>query len=144
MDKFGELMKQAIELDPNNPTLFYNLGVVNAGQDKTEEAKGYYTKAIELKPDYADAYMNLAALILDEEKAIVEEMNKNLSNFDKYDELEGKQKDVYRKALPYLEKADELKRSTDTVRSLLNIYDILEMEEKADKLRPIYKEMRQG
>jgi tetratricopeptide (TPR) repeat protein len=144
MDKFGELMKEAIELDPNNPTLFYNLGVVNAGQDKTEEAKGYYKKAIELKPDYADAYMNLAALILDEEKAIVEEMNKNLSNFDKYDELEGKQKDVYRKALPYLEKADELKRSTDTVRSLLNIYDILEMEEKADKLRPIYKEMRQG
>jgi tetratricopeptide (TPR) repeat protein len=144
MDKFGELMKEAIELDPNNPTLFYNLGVVNAGQDKTEEAKEYYKKAIELKPDYADAYMNLAALILAEEKAIVEEMNKNLSNFDKYDELEGKQKDVYRKALPYLEKADELKRSTDTVRSLLNIYDILEMEEKADKLRPIYKEMRQG
>jgi tetratricopeptide (TPR) repeat protein len=144
MDKFGELMKEAIELDPNNPTLFYNLGVVNAGQDKTEEAKGYYKKAIELKPDYADAYMNLAALILGEEKAIVEEMNKNLSDFDKYDELEKKQKDVYRKALPYLEKADELKRSTDTVRSLLNIYDILEMEEKADKLRPIYKEMRQG
>jgi tetratricopeptide (TPR) repeat protein len=144
MDKFGELMKEAIELDPNNPTLFYNLGVVNAGQDKTEEAKGYYKKAIELKSDYADAYMNLAALILGEEKAIVEEMNKNLSNFDKYDELEGKQKEVYRKALPYLEKADELKRSTDTVRSLLNIYDILEMEEKADMLRPIYKEMRQG
>jgi tetratricopeptide (TPR) repeat protein len=144
MDKFGELMTEAIELDPNNPTLFYNLGVVNAGQGKTEEAKGYYKKAIELKPDYADAYMNLAALILGEEKAIVEEMNKNLSNFDKYDELEAKQKDVYRKALPYLEKADELKRSTDTVRSLLNIYDVLEMEEKADKLRPIYKEMRQG
>jgi tetratricopeptide (TPR) repeat protein len=144
MDKFGELMTEAIELDPNNPTLFYNLGVVNAGQGKTEEAKGYYKKAIELKPDYADAYMNLAVLILGEQKAIVEEMNKNLSNFDKYDELEAKQKDVYRKALPYLEKADELKRSTDTVRSLLNIYDVLEMEEKADKLRPIYKEMRQG
>ena len=144
MDKFGELMEEAIKLDPKNPMLFFNLGVVNANQNKINEAMVYYKKAIELKPDYADAYMNMAVAILDGEKAIIEEMNNNLSNFDKYEELEQKQKNLYREALPYLEKADELKRSTDTVRSLLNIYDVLEMEEKADKLRPIYKEMRQG
>jgi tetratricopeptide (TPR) repeat protein len=144
MDKFGELMEEAVKLDPDNPILFYNLGVVNANQNKINEAMAYYKKAIELKPDYADAHINLAAAILGGEKAIVEEMNNNLSNDKKYDELEQKQKNLYREALPYLEKADELKRSLDTVRSLLNIYDILEMEEKADKLRPIYKEMRQG
>jgi tetratricopeptide (TPR) repeat protein len=144
MDKFGELMEEAVKLDPDNPILFYNLGVVNANQNKINEAMVYYKKAIELKPDYADAHINLAAAILGGEKAIVEEMNNNLSNDKKYDELEQKQKNLYREALPYLEKADELKRSLDTVRSLLNIYDILEMEEKADKLRPIYKEMRQG
>lgn len=143
MDKFGELMAEAIKLDPNNPVLFYNLGVVNVQQKKLEDAKKYYRKAIELKPDYADAYMNLAATILEEEREIVVEMNKNLSNFKKYEELENKQKDVYRTALPYLEKADDLKRSLQTVKSLLNIYDILEMEEKANKLRPIFKEMRQ-
>ena len=27
MDKFGELMAEAIKLDPNNPMLFFNLGV---------------------------------------------------------------------------------------------------------------------
>jgi len=143
MDKFGELMEEAIKLDPNNPTLFYNLGVVNANQNKMEDAKKYYKKAIELRPDYGDAYINLAAAILEGEKAIVDEMNENLSDFKKYEELEVKQKNLYKEALPYLEKADELKRNIDTVRSLLNIYDILEMEEKADKLRPIYKEMRQ-
>ncbi|WP_339663178.1 tetratricopeptide repeat protein [uncultured Polaribacter sp.] len=143
MDKFGVLMQEAIELDPTNPTLFYNLGVVNANEKKNEEAIEYYKKAIELKPDYGDAYMNLAITILSGEQEIVTEMNQNLSNIKKYDELEIKQKDLYRKALPYLEKADEIKRTQETVKSLLNIYDILRMNEKADVLRPIYKKMRE-
>lgn len=142
MEKFGALMQQAIELDPKNPTLFFNLGVVNQNEEKTEEAISYYKKAIELDPEYGDAYMNLAVAILSGEQAIVNEMNENLSNFKKYDELQGKQKELYRKALPFLEKADNIKRSPDTVKSLLNIYDILRMEEKADVLRPIYKKMR--
>ena len=143
MDKFSVLMQEAIKLDPTNPTLFFNLGVVNANEKKTEEAINYYKKAIELKSDYGDAYMNLAVAILSGEEAIVVEMNKNLSNIKKYDELEGQQKELYKRALPYLEKADSIKRSPDTVRSLLNIYDILRINEKADVLRPIYKKMRE-
>jgi tetratricopeptide (TPR) repeat protein len=142
MDKFGLLMEEAIQLDPTNPTLFFNLGVVNAGEGKTKEAIEYYKKAVELKPDYGDAYMNLAVAILSGEEAIVKEMNDNLSNFKKYDELEKKQKALYNRALPYLEKADEIKRSEDTVKSLLNIYDVIGDSKKADDLRPIYKKMR--
>lgn len=142
MDKFGELMKEAVKLDPTNPTLFFNLGVVNANEGKTEDAVKYYKKAIELDPEYGDAYMNLAVTMLSEEKELVEQMNKNLSNFKKYDALQDKQKALYKKALPYLVKADNIKRSADTVRSLLNIYDTLEMEKEADALRPIYKELR--
>ncbi|CAL2091585.1 conserved exported hypothetical protein [Tenacibaculum sp. 190524A05c] len=142
MDKFGELMNEAVALDPNNPTLYYNLGVVNFNQGRAEDAAKYYKKAIELKPDYADAYMNLSVVILDKEKAIVEEMNKNLSNFKKYDELALKQKGVYKEALPYLEKADSLNRSIDTVKSLMSIYEVLEMEAKAKEFRDLYKSMR--
>jgi tetratricopeptide (TPR) repeat protein len=141
MDKFQELMEEAVQLDPENPTLFFNLGVVNQNQGKTKEAIEYYKKAIELNPKYADAYMNLSVAILAGEQAIVEEMNKNLSNFKKYDELEKKQKELYQSALPYLEKADELGRTEDTVKSLLNIYD-LTGNKKAETLRPIYKKMR--
>lgn len=143
MDKFAKLMEEAIELDPNNPTLFFNLGVVNQNEKKIDEALEYYKKAIELKPDYSDAYMNAAVAILSGEEAIVNEMNKNLSNNKKYEELEKQQKDLYKKALPYIEKADELGRTEDTVRSLMNIYDILEMTDKADKLRVIYKKMKE-
>ncbi|WP_299676479.1 tetratricopeptide repeat protein [uncultured Tenacibaculum sp.] len=142
MDKFGELMNEAVSLDPNNPTLYYNLGVVNTNQGRRDDAIKYYKKAIELKPDYADAYMNLSAVILEEEKTIVEDMNKNLSNFKKYDQLALRQKEVYKEALPYLEKADSLNRSVDTVKSLMSIYEVLEMGAKAKEFRTIYKSMK--
>jgi tetratricopeptide (TPR) repeat protein len=142
MDKFGELMIEAVTLDPTNPTLFFNLGVVNANQDKTKEAIGFYKKAIELDPNYGDAYMNLSLSILSSEKAIIDEMNINLSNNTKYEALEQDQKNLYKEALPYLLEADRLKRSLGSVRTLLNIYDTLEMTSEADALRPVYKKLR--
>ena len=142
MDKFGELMIEAVALDPTNPVLFYNLGVVNANENKTEAAIGFYKKAIELDPAYGDAYLNLGIAMLAEEKTIVDEMNNNLSNFKKYDALQAKQKALYEKVLPYLIKADNINRSLGTVRMLLNIYDTLEKEAEADALRPIFKKIR--
>ena len=142
MDKFGQLMNEAVSLDPNNPTLYYNLGVVNYNQGRIEDAKKHYEKAIELKPDYADAYMNMAVAILDKDKEIVQEMNKNLSNFKKYDKLALQQKDVYKKALPFLEKADDINRSIDTVKTLMNLYEVLEITDKASKYRNLYKSMQ--
>lgn len=142
MDKFGELMNEAVALDPENPTLYYNLGVVNFNEGRMDDAKKYYTKAVELKPDYADAYMNLAVVVLDKEKAIVEEMNKNLSNFKKYDELAAKQKEVYKEAIPFLEKADSLNRNVETVKTLMNLYEVLEMSDKASEYRELYQSMK--
>lgn len=141
--KFGELMERAVKEDPTNPQLFFNLGVINFDQGNKEEAKGYYEKAIELQDDYADAYMNLAVLILDEEKTIVEEMNKNLSDFDKYDELLLQQKNVYKEALPFLEKADKFGRNINTVQTLMNIYSTLEMTDKEQEYSALYKKLRQ-
>ena len=141
-DKFEELMKEAVKLDPKNPTLLFNLGVVNGNQDKIDEAIGYYKKAIELRPGYRDAFLNIGVLIVNKRVPIVEEMNNNLSNDKLYNELEAKLKLVYKEALPYLIKCDELKRDVDSVRNLLNVYDGLENEAEGDILRPIYKKLR--
>tara|TARA_R110002073_G_scaffold312586_2_gene484104 strand:+ start:7983 stop:9227 length:1245 start_codon:yes stop_codon:yes gene_type:complete len=142
LDKFGELMKLAVEQDPTNPTLFFNLGVVSQDKKDLVGAKGYYEKAISLKSDYGDAYTNLAALILEKEKPIIEEMNKNLSDFDKYDELQTKQKAVFKEALPFLEKADKYGRSLSTVRSLMNIYENLAMDAKSKEYRDLYQKLK--
>ena len=99
-------------------------------------------KAIELKEDYGDAYLNLAVVIMNKEKAIVDEMNENLSDFDKYDELLLKQRGVHQEALPYLEKADKYSRSINTVQFLMNVYQTLEMEEKSKVFSDLYRELR--
>ena len=141
-EKFGELLQIAVKADPRNPQLFFNLGVINYDRGNKEDALRYYEKAIELKDDYKDAYMNLAVLILDEEKVIVEEMNKNLSNFEKYDELEEKLKNVYKKALPFLEKADKFGRNINTVQTLIKIYTTLEMKEKEKEYSVLLNKLR--
>ena len=143
MTKYGELIQRAIEIDPNNPQLFFNLGVISFEQGKVQEAKRNYERAIEIKEDYGDAYLNLAIVIMDQERAIVDEMNQNLSDFDKYDELLEKQKGVYKQALPYLEKADKYSRSVNTVQFLMNIYQTLEMEEKATEFTDLYRDMKE-
>ena len=135
-DEFAALMKEAIKKDPNNPSLHFNVGVINQEQGRLEEAKANYEKAIELDPNYGDAYLNMGALVLEKDKELVEEMNKNLSNFKKYDEIKAKQLDLYKVALPYFEKAREVKKDNmDVVRTLMSMYENLEMDDK-------YKEMK--
>ena len=57
-----ETQKRAIVLNPNNPRLYYNVGVFEFKLRNIEEAIGYYKLAIDLKPDYYDALNNIATL----------------------------------------------------------------------------------
>ena len=68
-------MAEAIQKDPNNPILYYNLGVVSGELGEKEVAESYYKKSIELDPNNENSYLNLVALILDGEQEIVNEMN---------------------------------------------------------------------
>ena len=54
--KFREKMEEAIKLKPNQPDLYYNLGVIYAEVDNNYKARLYYGKAIEIDPNYLNAY----------------------------------------------------------------------------------------
>ncbi len=51
--------QQAIQLDPNNPQQYVNLGGIYYQLGQWEEAQRQFQVAINLKPDYANAYYNL-------------------------------------------------------------------------------------
>lgn len=124
--KFAELMQEAIEQDPNNAILYYNLGVVNANQGKRSTAIDYYKKSIEIDPLYEASYLNIASSILDGESSIVEEMNSlGTSSADnrKYDELKVKREQLFVEAIPYLEKLVSINpKNIDAITTLKNIY----------------------
>ena len=92
-------MSEAIEKEPNNPVLYYNLGVVSGELGEKEAAVSYYEKSIELDPSNENSYLNLVALILDGEQEIVNEMNNlGTSRADnlRYDELKKVREDLYK------------------------------------------------
>lgn len=134
MASYNRLMEEVVKSDPNNPELFYNLGV-SAGQiGEEEKAMGYYKKALELDPDYAFAQINIAALMLADEGKIVEEMNglgMSAADEKRYDELKEKRNKMYMDVIPYLEGAIKTQsENVEIVRTLMNIYSQVGQNEK--------------
>ena len=128
-NKFKTLMEKAIELDPDNGILYYNLGVIYAEQGELALAKEKYFQAIKLIPDYVDAYLNLVSVILEDEVSIVDEMNSlGTSKKDnlRYDELKVKREDLYRECVPLLEELLNVSPTNiDALNTLKNIYGVL-------------------
>ena len=145
--KFKELMQLAVEKDPNNAILYYNLGVINGEQGDLEQAKKFYLKALELDNTYTATYLNLVGLILEGEGPIVEEMNKLVtsrkrSDLDKYDQLEEQRVGLYKECLPYLEKLIEIDpNNIEAIKTAKNIYytidDIDKFKEMNTKLQEL-------
>ncbi|MEK9143896.1 MAG: tetratricopeptide repeat protein [Patescibacteria group bacterium] len=59
---------RAMQLDPTNPVIRLRLGGAYVGQQKLDLAAESYTTAITLKPDYANAYYNLAFVYREQKK----------------------------------------------------------------------------
>ena len=143
--KFADLMKEAIEKDPNNHILYFNLGVITAEQGDRAKARSYYESAIELDPSYAASYLNLAALILDGEPELVEKMN-SLGNSRadniKYEQLQKQREELFLEAVPVLENLTEIDPSNvEALTTLKNIFGTIgdaanfkKMKEKLEAL----------
>ncbi len=144
-DKFKELMEVAVKQDPTNSSLFYNLGVIAAEQEDVVSAKKYYQKSLELKPDNIDANFNLAALILNEEAALVEEMNSlGTSSADnkKYDVLQEKRSSIYKEAKPYLEKILSIDpKNQNAAQTLKGIYSVLGETAKFKEMKALLESL---
>ncbi|HSQ47995.1 MAG TPA: tetratricopeptide repeat protein [Lutibacter sp.] len=142
--KFKERLEEAIRLNPTEPTLYYNVGVMNMDQKNIDEAIKNFEKAIELKPDYADAYNNIGAAIIEKAAPIIDQMNKSLSDFKKYDKLQAQQFEIYKQALPYYEKAYSLSpKSINIVQTLMGLYENLDMPAKLTEIKAVYETLKQ-
>jgi tetratricopeptide (TPR) repeat protein len=139
MERYNELMQEMIAVDPSNPDLYNNLGVANAKLGLNEEAIKYYEKAIELRPENPGALINIAVLILSEEKVYNEKMNAlgtSKADYDRYDELKEEKNGLYRSAVPYLESALKYRKdNADILQTLKGIYGQLGDDAKVKEMK---------
>ena len=145
VDQYQSLISKALEIEPNNVDLIFNLGVVNAEKGHFEDAISYYNKVIEIDSDYTKAYLNAAAMILEKEEPMIEEMNSlgtSTSDYNRYDELKIERENLYREAIPYLEKVFELEDDNlNAARTLRNIFSQLDETESYNKYKAIVADL---
>lgn len=147
VEKYKEIMEQIVAKDPNNPDLLYNLGVSASHLGNNEKALEYYKKALELKPDYGKAQLNIASIILKKETAIVDEMNAlgtSNSDYKKYDQLKIQREELYKSVTPYLEGAlKDNPDNLDALKTLINIYSQLD-DPKVNEMKSKLKALEGG
>lgn len=130
-DKFKELMNQASEIDPNNPDLQYNIGVISSEQGNIQEARAAYRKTLEIDPTYINAVLNLSSTYVNEGNALVDEMNTlamsaKKSDLDKYDALKEQKEELFKESAAVLESAlENLPSNNDILTQLKNLYGAL-------------------
>ena len=115
-DKAQQALQNAIEADPSNKILHFNIGVTYDNLAKTEhEAKNHekafeyiekavtgYKSAIELDNEYVDAYYNLGALYVNESQEI--QSIANDYDGEKYEQEMKRGQETMQKGIPFLEK----------------------------------------
>ena len=125
----------AKENNPTNYSLYYAAGIMFLNQNKYDEAIAELTKSVELKSDFYDnqyaagvAYINKAADMFVKANDIMD--------IKEYTAATDAANIVYAKALPYMEKAHELKPDEIySMQSLKELYYRLKMTEKYNEIK---------
>lgn len=138
VDEAKNELEAAISNDPTNHLYYYFLGYLYDFQEDPDNAMIQYKKALELDPDYYEANYNLGVVYYNVAREIISELN-NLS----LDEYRKKEKEYverasvhFKEALPYFEKAVEIKPDEDIqlLETLEGVYLQLKMTDKAEAL----------
>lgn len=123
-----ELDANDLELLSSEINFYYKINDMDKYTQLTKEL-------IDKNPNDAALHFNLGYLMLKDDIQIVEEINKNLDNYKKYDELVSKRKEMYQRALPHLERSYSIDPNLADLKNILRLsYEILGMKEKAAKI----------
>ena len=137
-DKIKPLLDGSNSLLKEDPQNLMNFGIFAMEIGENDMAMDYFERTIKVNPKYAGAYLNIGNLIVSQEEAIVEQMNKlgnSAADNAKYDELRDKKTQVLMDAIPYLEKSFELEPRTDTGKFLLSVYNASFQNKKAKEFK---------
>lgn len=145
-NRLNEAMKYldlAISKEPNNESFYLFRGILLDRMKNPEDAIKSYLKAIELKPGNFDAFFNLGIVYYNLGVIQIDVANAVPSNQPEKYEAEKVKADLeFKKALPYLEKAHEIKtEDRSLLEALKNVYYRLQMLDKYEVMLESLKRM---
>ncbi len=125
-------LEKAIAQDPTKPRYYFAQGALYEKLGNEQKAIETYKKTMEVDPTFFNAYYNLGALYYNKGVQQVEVANAVPPNEKKkYDEEVAKADEWFAKALPFMEKCDELQSDDKMVlESLKNLYYRLQQMDK--------------
>jgi tetratricopeptide (TPR) repeat protein len=134
-DEALKYLQVAKAADPENFSLWFAEGIIYLNQSKYDESITNLTKSIELKSDLYDSQYGLGAAYINKASDMFLKAN-DIMDVNKYNAAIEEAMSVFAKALPYMEKAYELKPDDIfAMRSLKELYYRLKMTEKYDAIK---------
>ena len=128
-----EYLAKAIEQESGNATFFFAQGALYDKIGKPEEAKQSYDKALEINPDYFDAWLNLGVQVYNKAIEMAKAANDIPANKPKeYDAAIAAAFEQMNLAIPYFEKANSINPS--------DVYTMQALKECYYKLRQTHPE----
>lgn len=130
-------LDKAIGKEIDNPTLYFAKGSALEKLGRAEEALEVYNKAIEVDPEFANAYYNIGVYYFNKGVSQGEIANAIPTNKPAlYKEEKAKADEEFKKAVPYMEKAMELDPSDVYIMDhLKNLYYRLNMMDKFNEIK---------
>ncbi|MFV0365394.1 MAG: tetratricopeptide repeat protein [Mangrovibacterium sp.] len=127
----------AIKQDPNNASFHFAQGALYDQLKDYDNAIESYKKAVELKPDYFDPYYNLGVIYFNRGVAQLDIANAVPASKSKlYEEEKAKANEIFKLAVPYMEKASEADpNDTYSLESLKQLYYRLNEMDKRDAVQ---------
>jgi tetratricopeptide (TPR) repeat protein len=127
---------EAIKLNPDDVQIQIDHATIYYRNNDVATYQKLIEGILEKDPNNAQLQYNVGFLLLNEDTKIVEEINANLKNINKYDELKAKRKAMFLKALPYFERAHQLDvTNEDTKKTLRLCYETIGMKDRAASVK---------
>jgi tetratricopeptide (TPR) repeat protein len=136
--------------DPKNQTFYFVEGVLYDKIGKMDSSVHAYNKAIELDPNYFDAYYNLGVMYFNSAVKFIEKANSEVDNA-KYIEEKKNADEEFKKAIPFMEKAYEIAKTQkapeaqtnqkQSLETLKQLYYRLKMNDQLERVNNLLKEL---
>jgi tetratricopeptide (TPR) repeat protein len=137
VDVAKDRINEAIEKDPENANLYFNLGYLYEQLEQPEKAEEAYLKAIEIDPEYLDANYNYAVYYYNKAADLfAEARDMDLQTYRKKGKkIEEEGIGYLEKAKPYFEKSLELApEELAIIETLQTLYTQLGENDKAEEM----------